>query len=78
MNNYITIRTQINKRDSLRCERDNLGGKPVVRILRLKPDASGDLRPAGPRLEFAERHLPSVITMLQDLQAHLTRGERSL
>jgi hypothetical protein len=36
---------QINKRECFRGERDQRRGKPVVRIVRLKPNASGDLRP---------------------------------
>jgi hypothetical protein len=60
---------QINKRECFRGERDERRGKPVVRIVRLKPNASGDLRPAGASLEFAAKHLPGVIAMLQALQA---------
>ena len=59
---------QINKRECFRGERDERRGKPVVRIVRLKPNASGDLRPAGASLEFAAKHLPGVIAMLQALQ----------
>lgn len=59
---------QINKREYFRGERDERHGKPVVRIVRLKPNASGDLRPAGGSLEFAAKHLPGVIAMLQELQ----------
>jgi hypothetical protein len=59
---------QINARESLRCERDILGGKPIVRIIRMKPDSSGDLRPAGPQIEFAAKHLAGVIAMLHGLQ----------
>jgi hypothetical protein len=59
---------QINKRERLRCERDNLSGKSIVRLLRLKPNASGDLCPTGQQFAFAERHLPSFIAMLQALQ----------
>jgi hypothetical protein len=62
---------QINKRECFRGERDERRGKPVVRIVRLKPNASGILRPAGGSLEFAAKHLPGVIAMLQALQ---TRG----
>ena len=58
---------QINKRECFRGERDEPRGKPVVRIVRLKPNASGDLRPAGGSLEFAAKHLPNVIAMLQAL-----------
>ena len=59
---------QINKRECFRGERDERRGKPVVRIVRLKPNASGDLRPTGSSLEFAAKHLPGVIAMLQSLQ----------
>jgi hypothetical protein len=59
---------QINKRERFKTERDQRHGKPVVRIVRLKPGADGGERPAGPALEFAERHLPGVIAMLQALQ----------
>jgi hypothetical protein len=59
---------QINKREFFRGERDERRGKPVVRIVRLKPDACGDLRPAGAPLEFAAKHLPGLIDMLQSLQ----------
>ena len=59
---------QINKRECFRGERDERRGKPVVRIVRLKPNASGDLRPAGASLEFAAKHLPGLIAMLQALQ----------
>ena len=58
---------QINKRECFRGERDERRGKPVVRIVRLKPNASGDLRPAGASLEFAAKHLPGLIAMLQAL-----------
>jgi hypothetical protein len=59
---------QINKRECFRVEQEERHGKPVVRIVRLKPNASGDLRPAGSSLEFAAKHLPSVIAMLLELQ----------
>jgi hypothetical protein len=59
---------QINKRECFRGERDERRGKPVVRIVRLKPNASGELRPAGASLEFAAKHLPGLIAMLQALQ----------
>ena len=74
MNNYITTQTKINKRDSLRCERDSVGGKPIVRILRLKPTADDTMRADGPQVEFADRHLPGVIAMLQDLQRSAEGG----
>jgi hypothetical protein len=60
---------QINKRECFRGERDERHGKLVIRIVRLKPNASGELRSSGPSLEFAARHLPGVIAMLQALQA---------
>jgi hypothetical protein len=60
---------QINKRECFRSERDDRRGKPVVRIVRLKPNASGELRPAGASLELAAKHLPGFIAMLQALQA---------
>ena len=59
---------QINKRECFKGERDERHGRPVVRIVRLKPNASGDLRPAGASLEFAAKHLPGLIAMLQALQ----------
>ena len=59
---------QINKRERFKTERDQRHGRPVVRIVRLKPGADGAERSAGPSLEFAERHLPGVIAMLQALQ----------
>jgi hypothetical protein len=59
---------QINKRECFKTELNERRGKPVVRIVRLKPNASGDLRPAGASIEFAAKHLPSVIAMLQSLQ----------
>jgi hypothetical protein len=60
---------QINKRERFKSERDQRHGKSVVRIVRLKPGADGSERPAGPAMEFADRHLPGVIAMLQQLQA---------
>jgi hypothetical protein len=59
---------QINQRECFRGERHERHGKPVVRIVRLKPNASGELRPAGASLEFAAKHLAGVIAMLQSLQ----------
>jgi hypothetical protein len=59
---------QINKRERFKIERDQRHGKPIVRIVRLKPGADGGERPAGPALEFSARHLPGVIAMLQALQ----------
>jgi hypothetical protein len=52
---------QINKREWFRGEREELAGKPVVRIARLAPNASGVLRCAGPSLVFAAKHLPGII-----------------
>jgi hypothetical protein len=63
---------QINKRECFRGERDERHGRPVVRVVRLKPNASGVLRPAGGSLEFAEKHLPNVIAMLQALASEAT------
>ena len=63
---------QINKRECFRGERDERHGRPVVRIVRLKPNASGDLRPAGGSLEFAAKHLPNVIALLQALASEAT------
>ena len=54
-------------RKECRLHREN---KPIVRILRLKPDASGHPRPGG-CFEFAERHLRSVIGMLSELASIL-------
>jgi hypothetical protein len=59
---------QINKRECFKGELEELAGKSVVRIVRLKPDASGISRPAGPSLVFAAKHLPGMIAMLQALQ----------
>src|SRR5258705_1743765 len=59
---------QINKRECFKTELDERHGKPIVRIVRLKPGADGGERPAGPALEFSARHLPGVIAMLQALQ----------
>jgi hypothetical protein len=59
---------QINNRERFKTERDWRHGKPIVRIVRLKPGADGAERSAGPSLEFAEHHLPGVIAMLQALQ----------
>ena len=59
---------QINKRERFKTERDQLHGKPIIRIVRLKPGADGAERSVGPSLEFAEHHLPGVIAMLQALQ----------
>jgi hypothetical protein len=69
MNKYITTH-QINKHGSFRCERDSLGGKPIVRILRLKPYASGHPRSVG-CFEFDERHLPRLIAVLSELASIL-------
>jgi hypothetical protein len=46
--------------------RDNYS---IIRIVRLKPNSAGNLRAAGPLIEFAEKHLPSLIATLQMLQA---------
>jgi hypothetical protein len=68
---------EINKRERLQCERDIRNGKPIVRILRLKPNASGALRAAGPQIEFSAKHLPGLISMLQALQDQITRQSRA-
>jgi hypothetical protein len=62
------VTMQINKRECFKGELEDLAGKSVVRIARLKPDASGTSRPAGPSLVFAAKHLPGMIAMLQALQ----------
>ena len=62
------LQIELNARDRLRCEQECRRGKTIIRILRLKPDAAGELRPACQPLEFAARHLPAVIGMLHDLQ----------
>lgn len=62
-----TAEMRINKRERFKTELDQRHGKPVVRIVRLRPTASGDMRPAGGSLEFAAKHLPGVIAMLQEL-----------
>jgi hypothetical protein len=63
-----TAELRVNKRERFKTERDQRHGKTVVRIVRLKPGADGAERPAGPALEFAEKHLSGVIAMLQALQ----------
>jgi hypothetical protein len=57
----------VNARECIRCERERRRGLNVIRIVRLKPNNAGDLRAAGPLIEFAEKHLPSVIAALQEL-----------
>ena len=59
----------INSREIIRCERERRDNHSVIRIVRLKPNGAGNLRAAGPLIEFAERHLPSIIEILQALQA---------
>ncbi|SHH61855.1 hypothetical protein [Bradyrhizobium erythrophlei] len=59
----------INKREGFKGELEDRAGKSLVRIARLKPDASGIARPAGASLVFAAKHLPGMIAMLQALQA---------
>jgi hypothetical protein len=61
-----TAELQINKRECFKAERDQRHGKTVVRIVRLKPSSDGSGRPAA-CLEFADRHLPGMIAMLQAL-----------
>jgi hypothetical protein len=69
---------QINRRAPLRCERDDIGRKPATCISRLKPNASGVLRAAGAaQLEFAAKHLPGFVSVLQDLLEQLTRQSRA-
>ena len=58
----------LNSRERLTCEHELRRGKSVIRLSRLKPDAAGELRPAGQPLEFAARHLVAVIGMLHDMQ----------
>ena len=58
----------INARDFIRCERDRRGGRTIIRIVRVKPCSSGGVRAAGPLIEFADKHLASVIAILQVLQ----------
>jgi hypothetical protein len=59
----------LNSREIIRCERELRDNHIVIRIVRLKPNGAGKLRAAGPLIEFAERHLPSLIATLQMLQA---------
>ena len=59
---------QLNKREALRCQREISHGVDVVRFLRMKPSASGNLRPVGPQLAFAAKHLADVIIALQALR----------
>ena len=49
----------------------------MVRIVGLKPNASGDLRAAGGSLEFGAKHLPGVIAMLQKLQEAMLATNRA-
>jgi hypothetical protein len=53
----------------MRCERERRDDHSIIRIVRLKPNGAGNLRAAGPLIEFAEKHLPSLIATLQMLQA---------
>jgi hypothetical protein len=52
----------------MRCERDRRRSLNIIRIVRLKSNQTGDLRAAGPLIEFSERHLSSVIAALRQLQ----------
>jgi hypothetical protein len=61
------VHIPINGRECMRCEREQRRSYNVIRIVRLKPNGAGSLRAAGPLIEFAERHLPSVIAALQEL-----------
>lgn len=65
----ISAQFSINARECIRCERERRHSQSIIRIVRLKSDSRGDLRTAGPLIEFAERHLPNVIAILQTLQA---------
>jgi hypothetical protein len=65
---------QLNKREALRCERESVHGTEVIRFLRLKPNAGGDLRPAGPQLAFAAKHLPAFVAMLKQLQDQIAEA----
>jgi hypothetical protein len=62
---------QLNRRETLRCERESVHGTDVIRCFRLKPNAGGDLRPAGSQLAFAAKHLPAFVAMLKELQDRL-------
>jgi hypothetical protein len=62
-----SVQIPINAREWVRCEREQRRSYNVIRIVRLKPNSAGSLRSAGPLIEFAERHLPSVIAALQEL-----------
>jgi hypothetical protein len=55
----------------MRCERQQRRSLNVIRIVRLKPNNAGNLRTAGPLIEFAEKHLPSVIAALQELASEV-------
>jgi hypothetical protein len=59
----------LNSRKVIRCERELRDNHSIIRIVRLKPNGAGNLRAAGPLIEFAEKHLPSLIATLQMLQA---------
>ena len=76
MSNYIkqSSEIQLNKREALRCESESLHGTDVIRCFRLKPNAGGDLRPAGPQLAFAAKHLPAFVAMLKQLQDQIAEA----
>jgi hypothetical protein len=57
----------INAREVIRCEREQRSTQSIIRIVRLKPNGAGGLRAAGPLIEFADKHLPGVIAILQML-----------
>jgi hypothetical protein len=59
----------LNSREVIRCERERRDDHSIIRIVRLKPNGAGNLRAAGPLIEFSEKHLPSLIATLQMLQA---------
>ena len=63
------VQFSVNARECIRCERERRHSQSIIRIVRLKSDSCGDLRTAGPLIEFAERHLPNIIASLQALQA---------
>jgi hypothetical protein len=67
----------ISARECIRCERDKRHSQSIIRIVRLKSDSCGDLRTAGPLIEFAKRHLSSVIAMLQHMLQRAEGGSLS-
>jgi hypothetical protein len=69
VNTFTSSELKINAREAIRCEQgtDTISGKSIIRLLRLKQNAAGNLRRAGPFFELAEKHLPGVIDMLQQI-----------